>query len=56
MLMLMLGRMPQTGDTVTWENWRFEIVDMDGNRVDKVMATRIPVAAATDEAEPAEGA
>lgn len=56
MLMLMLGRMPQTGDTVTWENWRFEIVDMDGNRVDKVMATRIPVATATDEAEPAEGA
>ncbi len=39
MLMLMLGRMPQTGDTVVWENWRFEVVDMDGKRVDKVLAT-----------------
>ncbi len=49
MLMLMLGRMPQTGDTITWENWRFEVVDMDGNRVDKVMATPIPLAASPDE-------
>src|SRR5690606_5028574 len=37
MLMLMLGRMPQTGDTVTWETWRFEVIDMDGKRVDKVL-------------------
>ena len=39
MLMLVLGRMPQTGDTVVWDNWRFEVVDMDGKRVDKVLAT-----------------
>jgi putative hemolysin len=44
MLMLMLGRMPQTGDAVTWTNWRFEVIDMDGKRVDKVLATRIPLA------------
>ncbi len=49
MLMLMLGRMPQTGDTVTWENWRFEVIDMDGKRVDKVLATPIPIAAAPDD-------
>ncbi len=44
MLMLMLGRMPQTGDTVVWENWRFEVVDMDGKRVDKVLASQVPLA------------
>ncbi len=57
MLMLMLGRMPQTGDTVTWENWRFEVVDMDGKRVDKVLATQIPIPDTPDdgpvESEPA---
>ncbi|HEY0877235.1 MAG TPA: hemolysin family protein [Zeimonas sp.] len=49
MLMLMLGRMPQTGDTVVWENWRFEVVDMDGKRVDKVLASQVPLAPVADE-------
>jgi len=49
MLMLMLGRMPQTGDTVVWENWRFEVVDMDGKRVDKVLASQVPLAPLPDE-------
>ncbi|MCO5101636.1 MAG: hemolysin family protein [Burkholderiaceae bacterium] len=49
MLMLMLGRMPQTGDTVVWENWRFEVVDMDGKRVDKVLASQVPLAPSPDE-------
>jgi putative hemolysin len=41
MLMLVLGRMPQTGDTIVWENWKLEVVDMDGKRIDKVLA--VPV-------------
>jgi putative hemolysin len=41
MLMLLLGRMPQTGDTVVWDTWRFEIVDMDGKRIDKVLASQV---------------
>jgi len=45
MLMLVLGRMPQVGDTIVWENWRLEVVDMDGKRVDKVLAT--PIASVT---------
>jgi putative hemolysin len=40
MMMLLLGDVPRTGATATWENWHFEIVDMDGNRVDKVLASR----------------
>jgi len=40
MIMLLLGRLPRTADTVLWEGWRFEVVDLDGKRVDKVMVTR----------------
>ena len=44
MTMLLLGRVPSTGDRVDWGGWRFEIVDMDGNRVDRVIVTRTLVA------------
>jgi putative hemolysin len=40
MLMMLLGRLPQTADKAEWDGWRFEIVDMDGKRIDKVLASR----------------
>ena len=40
LLMWLLGRMPQTGDIMEWENWTLEIVDLDGQRIDKVLASR----------------
>lgn len=40
MVMLLLGRLPQTGDQCEWEGWIFEIVDLDGKRIDKVLARR----------------
>ena len=39
MIMLLLGRVPSTGDRVQWEGWVFEVVDMDGKRIDKILAT-----------------
>ncbi len=42
MMMLLSGRLPKVADTVSWEGWRFEIVDMDGRIIDKVMASRDP--------------
>ena len=30
---------PSTGDVVDWRGWRFEVVDMDGRRIDKVLVT-----------------
>ncbi|MEX8503249.1 MAG: hemolysin family protein [Leptothrix ochracea] len=39
MIMLLLGRLPQTTDTVEWESWRFEVIDLDGKRVDKVLVS-----------------
>ncbi|KWT91931.1 MULTISPECIES: hemolysin family protein [unclassified Variovorax] len=46
MMMLLTGRLPRITDAVEWEGWRFEIVDMDGKIIDKVLASRVPVAAA----------
>jgi putative hemolysin len=42
MVMWLLGRLPRTGDIATWENWRFEVIDLDGKRIDKVLATQLP--------------
>jgi len=36
-IMTYLGRVPVTGDLIHWDKYRFEVVDMDGNRVDKVL-------------------
>ncbi|MDH5540800.1 MAG: hemolysin family protein [Rhizobacter sp.] len=43
MIMLLLGRLPRSTDAVEWEGWRFEVVDLDGKRVDKVLASVLPV-------------
>ncbi|MGB7521046.1 MAG: transporter associated domain-containing protein, partial [Spirulinaceae cyanobacterium] len=32
-----LGRIPTAADHFEWDNLRFEVMDMDGNRVDKVL-------------------
>jgi putative hemolysin len=47
-VMSWLGEIPQTGDHFEWGGFRFEVVDMDGRRVDKVLVTPEPPA------EPAE--
>ncbi len=44
-----LQRVPQEGDLIEHGDWRLEVVDMDGHRVDKVLATRHPRAAAEPE-------
>ncbi len=38
-VMTSLGRIPQAADHFEWNNLRFEVVDMDGRRVDKVLVT-----------------
>ena len=45
MVMLLMGRLPQATDQCEWEGWVFEVIDMDGKRIDKVLATaKIPSA------------
>jgi len=41
LMMTQLGRIPVSGDHFEWENLQFEVVDMDGRRVDKVLITPI---------------
>jgi len=32
-----LGHIPSSGETVEWKNFKLEVVDMDGTRIDKVL-------------------
>lgn len=41
-VMTLLGRVPQPADNFEWNNFRFEVMDMDGRRVDKVLVTTLP--------------
>ncbi|HVU33543.1 MAG TPA: hemolysin family protein [Opitutaceae bacterium] len=45
------GRIPAAGDRFTWGRWRFEVVDMDRRRVDKVLVSPVetPPPSAADE-------
>jgi putative hemolysin len=37
-----MGAIPKAGDTCSWESCSIEVVDMDGNRIDKVIVTIHP--------------
>lgn len=39
--MYLMGRVPVTTDKITLQNWRLEIIDMDGMRIDKVLAIKV---------------
>jgi putative hemolysin len=41
-VMVSLGRVPQSTDQFEWNGLRFEVMDMDGRRVDKVLVTTLP--------------
>jgi putative hemolysin len=40
-ILAQLGRVPRESDAVAYGGWCFEVVDMDGRRIDKVLARRI---------------
>jgi putative hemolysin len=41
LILCLMGRIPRTGESTSWQDWRFEVVDLDGNRIDKILASRI---------------
>ncbi|HSL42322.1 MAG TPA: hemolysin family protein [Anaerolineales bacterium] len=41
-VMMTLGRVPQPTDRFEWHGLNFEVMDMDGRRVDKVLVTTLP--------------
>jgi putative hemolysin len=42
LVMTRMGRVPRVADRFEWQGLRFEVVDMDGKRVDKVLVARMP--------------
>ena len=55
MLMLLLGNIPNTGDRCSWGEWKFEILDLDGLRIDKVLASRSAPDSAPEDLPPTSG-
>ena len=48
-VMVSLGRVPQPTDRFEWHGLNFEVMDMDGRRVDKVLVTTLPQRSAASE-------
>jgi putative hemolysin len=42
LLMAVSGHLPVTGEKINCEGWLFEVLDLDGKRVDKVLASLLP--------------
>jgi putative hemolysin len=47
-----LGRLPREGEAFDWQGYRFEVIDMDRQRVDKILA--MPLAAVPSSSKPEE--
>ncbi len=41
LLMAEFGRIPNPGDWFEWRAWRFEVLDLDGARIDKALISRV---------------
>jgi putative hemolysin len=41
-LLYQLGVIPRAGDRLDWDGWRFEVADMDGNRIDRLHVAPMP--------------
>lgn len=52
-LLSRFGFIPKAGDTIEMGDYRFEVVDMDGRRIDKVLVDRLP--AQDPDSAPTEG-
>jgi Mg2+/Co2+ transporter CorC len=41
-MMFQLGRVPSVADRFDWQGFRFEVMDMDKTRVDKILISHLP--------------
>ncbi|MGJ1196835.1 hemolysin family protein [Sphingobacterium spiritivorum] len=48
LVFFLLDRVPEEGDKVVYKNLEFEVLDMDGNRIDKLLVTRLPLSSDQD--------
>ena len=54
-IMMQMGRVPDVADHFEWHDTLFEIMDMDGNRIDKVLVTPLTPKTAPSEEQPVSG-
>jgi len=40
-ILKLAGEIPRTGERFDWEGYRFTVVDLDGNRIDKVLISKL---------------
>lgn len=52
LLMAVSGQLPATGERIECAGWVFEVVDLDGRRIDKVLAARAKAATDTQPLKP----
>jgi putative hemolysin len=43
LIMHVLKGIPKEGQSIVYKDWTFEVIDMDGNRIDKVLAIKNPI-------------
>jgi putative hemolysin len=41
-ILAQMGSIPEAGSHFEWGHYHFEVMDMDGNRIDKVLVARLP--------------
>jgi putative hemolysin len=49
-MLYQLGVIPKPADTARWGHYLFEVVDMDGNRIDRLLVTHVPAVQENEEA------
>jgi len=37
------GELPRVGDSFNYQGYKFKVIDKDGNRIDKILVTKLPV-------------
>jgi putative hemolysin len=55
-VILQLGHIPVPAEHFDWAGWRFEVMDMDGHRIDKMLITPLASSVADGDAKPADDA
>jgi putative hemolysin len=48
-MLYQLGYIPHPAESVTWGEFHFEVVDMDGNRIDRLLVHHVPTPTVPDE-------
>jgi len=43
LILYIAGELPRVGDSFNYQGYKFKVLDKDGNRIDKILVTKLPV-------------